>query len=223
LSHANPHVAHQFENATQQRQAASLGMWVFLATEVMFFSGLFFAYALFLSNYPEAFHLASSKLDVALGATNTMVLILSSFTMAMAVWASQTDRQKLLIFLLSATLALGFVFLGIKSVEYYGKFHHHLIPGSIGTYQFQFDGPYPRQVELFFFIYFIMTGLHGIHVIVGLGVIAFILGMAIKGRFNRNYHNPVEVTGLYWHFVDLVWIYLFPLLYLLGRHMPGAH
>ena len=214
MSHANSHVAHQFENATQQRQAASLGMWVFLATEVMFFSGLFFAYALFLSNYPEAFRLASSKLDVAFGATNTVVLILSSFTMAMAVWASQTDRQRLLIILLSVTLALGFVFLGIKSVEYYGKFQHHLIPGSIGGYQFHFDGPYPQQVELFFFIYFIMTGLHGLHVVVGIGLILWIMYKNQKGKFSSAYYTPVENVGLYWHLVDLIWIFLFPLLYL---------
>ncbi len=218
MSHANPYVAHQFEDSNQQREAANLGMWIFLATEIMFFGGLFLAYGLYYNLYTPAFKEASQHLDIVLGGVNTGVLIFSSLTMAMAVWASQTNRQKLLIFFLSVTLLCAFAFLGIKSMEYAHKWHDHLVPGKF----FQYDSPMKDQVHLFFVIYFVMTGLHGLHVIIGIGVIATILFMAVRGRFNEHYNNPVDVTGLYWHFVDIVWIFLFPLLYLLGRYLPAA-
>jgi len=222
LSHperANPYVSHQFETATQQREASILGMWIFLATEIMFFGGLFLAYTIYYNMYTDAFKEASQHLDVMLGGINTGVLITSSLTMAMAVWAAQTSRQKLLVLFLSLTLVLAFVFLGVKAVEYMHKFHDGLVPGALFTY----DSPRRDQVQLFFFIYFVMTGLHGVHILIGIGVIAAILVMAIKGKFHAQYNNPVDVTGLYWHFVDVIWIFLFPLLYLIGRYLPGAH
>ena len=221
MSHAdaNAHVAHQFEDATQQREAANLGMWIFLATEIMFFGGLFLAYTIYYNMFTPAFKEASQHLDIVLGGINTGVLITSSLTMAMAVWAAQTSRQKLLVLFLGLTLVLAFAFLGIKAVEYSHKFHDGLVPGPL----FAYEGAMRDQVHMFFVIYFVMTGLHGVHVIIGIGIIAVILVMAMRGRFSAAYNNPVDVTGLYWHFVDIVWIFLFPLLYLLGRYLPGAH
>ncbi|HYL09935.1 MAG TPA: cytochrome c oxidase subunit 3 family protein [Candidatus Acidoferrales bacterium] len=216
----------QFQNLDQQRETASLGMWVFLITEVMFFGGLFLTYTINRSLYPVAFAESSRELDVRLGAVNTAVLIVSSLTMALAVWASQTGKRKQLIAFLLATLALGSVFLAIKSVEYADKFHHHLIPGH--NFHFPDSNITPvlaRQEpnlnahsQLFFSLYFGMTGLHALHMVVGVGLLLFLLRQALRGRYTPQYHSPVEICGLYWHFVDIVWIYLFPLLYLIDRH-----
>lgn len=212
----------------QQREAGTLGMWVFLVTEIMFFAGMFFAYTLYRSQYPDAFASASNHLDWKLGAFNTVVLIFSSFTMAMAVYYAQMGKRRGQVVSLILTIILGLVFLGVKAVEYYGKYQDHLIPGKI--FADNPFGPDPEKmhllpgaqmehVEMFYWIYFAMTGMHAIHMIVGVGLLSVILFFAWRGKYGPEYHSPVEVSGLYWHFVDIVWIFLFPLLYLLGRHL----
>ena len=206
-------LAHQFEDVEQQREAASLGMWAFLVTEIMFFGGVFGAYAICRSMFPEAFAEASNKLNIILGATNTAVLICSSLTMAMAVRSAQLDKKKPLIVFLILTIVLGLAFLGIKAVEYSHKFHEHLFPGDT----FHFDGPHAPQAQIYFTFYFVMTGLHAVHMIIGIGIMLVLLLRARKGRYSAEYNSPVEIAGLYWHFVDIVWIYLFPLLYLIAR------
>ncbi|HUE84424.1 MAG TPA: cytochrome c oxidase subunit 3 family protein [Pyrinomonadaceae bacterium] len=223
-------LAHHFENLEQQREAGTLAMWIFLVTEIMFFGGLFLAYTLYRSTYPAAFAVASNHLDLTLGAVNTVILICSSFTMAMAVYCTQVGKRRGMIISLVLTIILGLGFLGIKAVEYHEKYVDKLIPGRLlpwnpfGPDLEKWDlpaGVSERQIELFYWIYFALTGLHALHMIIGAGVLLVILYLGIKGRFSPEYHNPVEVTGLYWHFVDIVWIFLFPLLYLLGRHVGG--
>jgi cytochrome c oxidase subunit 3 len=207
--------AHQFDDAEQQHEASWLGMWVFLATEIMFFGGMFLGYTVYRSAYPQAFAAASNHLDVLLGSVNTAVLICSSLTMALAVHSTQVNRRKALICFLLFTMALGSVFLGIKFAEYYHKFEEHLVPGA----SFVFAGNFPGQAEIFFSFYFAMTGMHALHMVIGLGLLAFLVSGAVRGRFSSAYNTPVELVGLYWHFVDIVWIFLFPLLYLVGRHL----
>ena len=219
--HASPGIPpgrlqHHFESMAQQKEAASLGMWIFLVTEILFFGGLFLAYTIYRWQYARAFAHASQHMDVALGTVNTAVLIISSLTMAMAVHSAATGRRRLLIGFLVATMALGAAFLGIKAVEYTDHIHHHLFPGPGFHYPVPGDA---RAAELFFSLYFAMTGLHALHMIVGLGILTTLLVMARRGTFTPEYHTPVEVSGLYWHFVDIVWIFLFPLLYLIGRHL----
>jgi len=209
-----PALAHHFDSLDQQREATTLGMWVFLVTEVLFFSGLFVTYAIYRAWYPDAFAAASHELDVVLGTVNTVVLITSSLTMALAVHASQTGRRGALIMFLIITMLLGATFLGIKSVEYYHKFVEHHVPGPT----FQFEKEYIQHAQIFFSLYFVMTGLHAIHMIIGLGIMLFMLRWAVNGTITTEYYAPIEISGLYWHFVDIVWIFLFPLLYLLGRH-----
>ena len=199
----------------QQRDASSLGMWVFLVTEILFFGGLFLAYTVYRSQYARAFAEASRHLDITLGTFNTVVLIVSSLTMALAVFSASTGRRRALLVFLIATMVLGGVFLGVKAVEYGHKFHDHLVPGP----HFRFPGPYARQAEIFYSLYFAMTGLHAAHMVVGIGILTVLLLQARKGRYGPAYYTPVEVSGLYWHFVDIVWIFLFPLLYLIGRHI----
>ena len=206
------HLAHQFDDPEQQREAGSLGMWVFLVTEIMFFGGLFTGYTVYRSAYPAAFAGASHELDLLIGTVNTAVLIASSLTMALAVHASQTGRRRTLLGCLSATMALGAVFLGLKAVEYAHKFQHHLVPGP----SFVFHGPDPAHAQLFFSFYFVMTGMHALHMVIGLGLMTWLLVTAARGRYSQEYHSPVVVSGLYWHFVDIVWIFLYPLLYLVG-------
>ena len=210
---AIPH-QHQFDDAEQQYEASALGMWAFLATEIMFFGGLFTAYALYRSMYPAAFGHASNHLDLVLGTVNTAVLIGSSLTMALAVHASEVGHRRLLVTFLLTTMVLGSVFLGIKGVEYYSKFVDHLVPGP----NFHWPGADPQHVQLYFSLYFAMTGLHALHMVIGLGVLSVLVYRAQRGQFGPGYHNPVEMTGLYWHFVDIIWIFLFPLLYLIERH-----
>jgi cytochrome c oxidase subunit III len=209
-----PALKHHFDDLGQQHEAATLGMWLFLATEVLFFGGLFAAYMLYRVWYPETWGAASRTLDVTLGTVNTMVLIGSSLTMALAVHAAATnERRKLLLFLV-ATMVLGMIFLGTKGVEYAHKFEEHHVPG----FGFHFEGTAPERANLFFSLYFAMTGLHALHMIIGLGIMTVMLVMAWRGRFSARWHTPVEISGLYWHFVDIVWIFLFPLLYLVDRH-----
>ncbi len=213
---AHPNLQHHFESYDQQRESATLGMWLFVAQEIMFFGGLFTAYVVLRLRHPEAFALASNQLDVTLGGINTAVLILSSFTMAMAVRDSMLGKGRRCAGFLVGTIALGLVFVGIKAVEYSHKFHEHLVPGP--NFQFRAAPEYAQGAEAFFSVYFAMTGLHALHMIIGVGVVAWLLKPALNGVFNADYHNPVECVGLYWHFVDIVWIFLFPLLYLLGFH-----
>jgi cytochrome c oxidase subunit III len=206
--------AHQFDSLAQQRETATLGMWVFLVTEMMFFGGLFLAYVVFRWSYPRDFEAGSRELDIVLGTTNTTVLIASSLTMALAVRAAQTGRRAGIVLFLSLTMVLGSVFLGIKGIEYHHKFVEGLVPGP----GFHFPGPEGRHALLFFALYFCLTGLHALHMIVGIGVLVVMLAMGARGRFGPHDHNAIECAGLYWHFVDIVWIFLFPLLYLIGRH-----
>jgi cytochrome c oxidase subunit 3 len=235
--HGHRALQHHFENMEQQREAGTLGMWVFLVTEIMFFGGMFLAYTLYRSTYPAAFASASNHLDITLGALNTGVLILSSFTMAMAVYFTQVGKRRPQVICLALTLLLGMTFLGVKAVEYHDKYNDALIPGRLipgrpfhpeVQQEGQAHDPHKltllpgatvRQVELFYWIYFAMTGMHALHMIIGAGLLTFLLIFSLKGRFDPEYHSPVEVIGLYWHFVDIIWIFLFPLLYLLGRHL----
>jgi cytochrome c oxidase subunit 3 len=207
--------AHQFENIEQQGEAATLGMWVFLVTEVLFFGGLFLTYLVYRNMYPAAFTAASHEMVVWAGTLNTAVLITSSLTMALAVRAAQTGDRRSLIWLLVATMVLGAVFLGVKAFEYRTEFVEHHVPGA----GFEFEEPYARQAQIFFSLYFIMTGLHAIHMIIGLGIMAVMLWLSMRRPMNRVHAIRIEVSGLYWHFVDIVWIFLFPLLYLIGRHV----
>jgi cytochrome c oxidase subunit 3 len=210
----HPALAHHFDSLEQQTEATTLGMWVFLVTEVLFFGGLFATYMVYRSWYPDAFAAASHELDIALGTINTVVLITSSLTMALAVHAAQLGQRKLLMTFLILTMILGGVFLGIKSVEYYHKFVEHHVPGP----GFQFEKEYFRHVQLFFSLYFVMTGLHALHMIIGIGIMLVMLWWSWNGTITEEYSSPIEISGLYWHFVDIVWIFLFPLLYLIGRH-----
>ena len=189
-------------------------MWVFLVTEVLFFGGLFAGYAIYRTWYPDAFAAASRELDIVLGSINTVVLITSSLTMALAVHAAQTGERRLVLWLLLATMALGATFLGIKGVEYYHKFAEHHVPGPA----FSFEPEHFSQAQIFFSFYFMMTGLHALHMVIGLGIMIVMLWWTWNGTITVEYASPIEVSGLYWHFVDIVWIFLFPLLYLIGRH-----
>ncbi len=204
-------VSHQFENAIQQKETVTLAMWAFLAQEVLFFGGLFAAYTVYRFLYPHAFAEASQSLDYIVGAINTAVLIGSSMTMALAVHGAQVgDRRRQVVFLL-LTILLGSIFLGVKAFEYADKFAHHHVPGL----HFEWHGSDPGAAQLFFGLYFAMTGMHALHMVIGIGILGVLVVMAWRGRFSPGYHTPVELTGLYWHFVDIVWIYLFPLLYLI--------
>jgi cytochrome c oxidase subunit 3 len=204
----------------EQLEASTLGMWVFLVTEILFFGGLFTAYLVYRWANPTAFQEASAHLNKFWGAVNTIVLIVSSLTMAMAVKAAQTSASpKTQVRWLLATMVLGSAFLGVKVVEYTDKFTHHLVPGP----DFQWTGTYPNGAEIFYSLYFCMTGLHALHMIIGLGIMTVISVMAWRGQFDADYYTPVEVSGLYWHFVDIVWIFLFPLLYLIGAHYGPGH
>jgi cytochrome c oxidase subunit 3 len=207
-------VAHQFEDAEQQFEASALGMWTFLATEVLFFGGLFVSYTVYRLYYPQAFAEASHHLDIVLGTVNTAILIGSSLTMVLAVYSARFGSRRAQVFFLLATLFLGLVFLGIKGVEYAHKFHEHLVPGL----NFAFPGKEAQHAQIFFSFYFAMTGMHALHMVIGAGLLAALAVFAWRGRFSAAYYTPVEIVGLYWHFVDIVWIFLFPLLYLIGRH-----
>jgi len=198
----------------QQQEAATLGMWVFLVTEVMFFGGLLMAYMLYRVWYPEAWSEGSEELSIVLGGTNTLVLIGSSLTMAFAVRSAQTGRSpKTIVSWLGITMALGMTFLVIKFFEYKEKFALGHVPGP----NFRAEGPNAPHLQIFYSLYFALTGLHALHMIIGFGLLSVIAWMAWKGRFDEQWYTPVEMAGLYWHFVDIVWIFLFPLLYLVDR------
>jgi cytochrome c oxidase subunit 3 len=245
-AHAKHHPAlqHHFDTMAQQKEAAVIGMWVFLLTEILFFGGLFVAYMIYRIWYFDAFAEASRRLDLFWGGLNTAVLIFSSLTMAMAVRSAQTNARKATVNWLIITMILGCVFLGVKVIEYQDKFANYEVPGP--SYDFAYHerhlaaeggehaaaaaGAEHRQLnltpeqlqqttQLYFSLYFTMTGLHALHMIIGVGIMLVITWMAWKGKFDAEYYTPVEMAGLYWHFVDIVWIFLFPLLYLVERHV----
>jgi cytochrome c oxidase subunit 3 len=212
MSEHSSAVAHQFDDAVQQREAGTLGMWTFLVTEMLFFGGMFVGYTAYRALYPEAFRAASGQLNLTIGSVNTAVLVLSSLTMALGVHASQTNRRKSLLAFLGVTMFFGALFLGFKAIEWTAEFREHHVPGP----HFVFGGPDPVHAQLFFSFYFAMTGMHALHMIIGLGIMTYLLLSARAGRFSPEYHTPVVVVGLYWNFVDIVWIFLYPLLYLVG-------
>jgi cytochrome c oxidase subunit III len=203
---------HHFNDMGQQLDASKIGMWLFLVTEVLMFGGLFVGYGIMHAKHPAAFLAAHHHLNRMMGAVNTVVLLTSSFTMVMAVWAAQTSRKKLLILFLVLTLLCAGAFLGVKFFEYQHKFEEGLLPGNFYTHQ---GDTVPGQF-MFFSFYFMMTGLHGFHVVGGMCVITWLLFRAIRGDFSASYYGPVDMVGLYWHLVDLIWIYLFPLMYLIS-------
>ncbi len=254
-AHADAHAHHQalqhhFDTMPQQKEAAVLGMWVFLLTEILFFGGLFVAYMIYRVWYFDAFAEASRRLSLFWGGLNTAVLIGSSLTMAMAVRCAQTNQRKATVNWLILTMILGTVFLGVKVIEYEDKFANHEVPGA--NYNWLYHEQHSstaleagaaagsehqrvasdaehrqlsltpdqlqRTTQIYFSLYFTMTGLHALHMIIGIGLMGVITWMAWKGRFDAEYYTPVEMSGLYWHFVDIVWIFLFPLLYLVERH-----
>ena len=203
----------QFATMRQQAEAATLGIWVFLATEVLFFSGMLLAYTVLRHAYPEGFAEAGRETKIVIGSVNTAVLLTSSATMAWAVHAAKAGHRKLLTILLIATAALGLVFVGLKGLEYSQEYAEHLVPGL----NFSSDSPHAHAIELFYFVYFALTGIHALHLSIGIVIVGIMAWRASHGAFGPTYHTPVEVTGLYWHFVDLVWIFLYPLIYLNGR------
>lgn len=208
-------VAHQFDTMEQQVEAVTLGMWVFLVSEVLLFGGLFTAYTYLRVAYPEAFATASGHNNLAIGTVNTVVLIVSSLTMALAVAAAREGRRRPLLGLLGTTAALGAVFLVLKGVEYLEHWHAGLVPGVHAAAS---TGP----AALFYWLYFVMTGLHAVHLLVGIGLVGVLMLLGACGRFGPGYHTPVEIGGLYWHLIDVIWVFLFPLLYLIGLHEGGA-
>jgi cytochrome c oxidase subunit III len=223
-----PYLRHHFETVEQQKEAGSFGMWLFLLTEIMFFGGLFMAYLLYRNWYYDAFVAGSNTLGIQLGTINTAVLILSSFTMAMGVYSAETRNRKGLMTSLGLTIVLGLVFLGIKTVEYHEKYTAHHIPGANFSID-EFVHPTDRRdvplapdmaehAQLFFFLYFAMTGMHALHMIIGISILFVLLYQAYKGAYMDGHTTTIDNFGLYWHFVDIVWIFLFPLLYLISRH-----
>ena len=189
-------------------------MWIFLGTEVLFFGGLFATYSTYRGLYPEAFAAASHEMVVWAGTLNTVVLITSSLTMALAVHAAQLGERKRVMMWLAVTMLLGAVFLGVKAFEYRAEYLEHHIPG----WDFRFEPEHILHAQIFFSLYFIMTGLHALHMVVGIGIMLVMFWWSRRGTISEEYYTPIEVSGLYWHFVDIVWIFLFPLLYLIGRH-----
>lgn len=298
-----PGLQHQFDDMDQQMDSVTLGMWVFLAQEIMFFGGMFTVYLVFRSKYPMAFAAGSNHLDPFWGGLNTLVLIVSSLTMALAVFYAQKSNRNMQVLMIALTMIFGTVFLGVKAIEYSGKYQHGQIPvdgwnkriregehkeearlrlpfevraeaaeseeehivnphgkflisdadielvqknrdiltesekiGYFKDVKFRNDGKVETfgeidreklsgKIRIFFWIYFVMTGLHALHMIIGLGIMLWLLYMAWKSTYSAEFYAPVEIAGLYWHFVDIVWIFLFPLLYLLGRHFlaGGGH
>lgn len=204
---------HQFDDIEQQRDAAYTGMWLFLSTEVLFFGAVFFSYILYRGMYYDAFVEGSRRLSVFLGGLNTGVLLCSSLFMALAVHAAQRSRTNQLVIYLILTEIVGAVFLGIKFLEYYDHYKEHLVPGL----DFGYVGDNAAAVKLFMVFYFILTGMHAVHMLIGLGVLSTLAVLATKGKFSDGAYDPVDIGGLYWHFVDIVWVFIFPLLYLVKR------
>ena len=209
--HHDPNLQHHFATKEQQFDTTKIGMWLFLATEILMFGGLFAGFAYMQSRFPEAFFEAHKHLQVPLGTLNTIVLLISSFTMVMAVHKAATNKQKQLIVYLTITIVCACMFLVVKYFEYAHKFHDGLLPGRFFS---NTEDPTGHQF-IFFSFYFMMTGLHGIHILIGIIVLLWLLRRSIRGDFTSSYYTPVDLVGLYWHLVDVIWIYLFPLLYLI--------
>jgi cytochrome c oxidase subunit 3 len=206
---------HQFDNVVQQKDASTFGMWLFLTTEVLFFGGMFCCYTVYRSLYPEAFGVASNKLNLVWGGVSTAVLICSSYFMACAVNSGATGKKKGIVAYLAITILFAIAFLVIEMSEWHGLYAEGLMPG----FNFTFHEGDARHVQLFYSLYFSMTGLHASHVTIGIGILSVMLFRSARGSFSPEYYTPIEIAGLYWHFVDLVWIYLFPLYYLIARHV----
>ncbi len=245
--HGAPDLAHHFVNHAQQHDAGNLGMWMFLSTEVLFFGGLFGAYTVYRHKFEKVFEQASNILDPFLGGINTIILLFSSVTMALAVRSAQQGRSKGIIAWMAATIVFGVMFLGVKAFEWRHDAAIHVFPTSDFCWSYAREmhvthehpeykarapqayyakdqaNPESRQGKMFFFLYFSMTSLHALHMLVGFGVMLVVMFYAYKGYYTTSYFVPVESIGLYWHFVDLVWIFLYPLLYLLGAHLQGSH
>ena len=216
---AEEHFQHHFADMEQQKETSSFGMWMFLLTEIMFFGGLFCAYLVYRASYYQAFVEGSQKMNIWLGATNTIVLICSSLTMAMGVRCAQLGQKKLMIILLLLTILFGFGFLGIKAIEYHEHWENHEFPGPHFDFKTISGQPPtdPLHTEIYFSLYWAMTGLHALHMIIGIGLVTWLVIAGLKNTYSPVYYSPVDNVGLYWHFVDLVWIYLFPLLYLISK------
>ncbi|TAK25238.1 MAG: cytochrome c oxidase subunit 3 family protein [Myxococcaceae bacterium] len=218
--HQYPFLAHHFDTPVHQFDSAKLGMWIFIATEILMFGGLFVAYGIFRGQEPEMFRMAHERLDRIMGAVNTVVLLFSSLTAALAVRQSQVGDRKGTTRWLVITLICAVIFLVVKFFEYQHKFHDGLLPGhyfQAHLQQFAHHGHVlPQRAHMFFALYFMMTGLHGVHVLIGMGVLSWVLKQNLDGKISKQFFTPVEIGALYWHLVDLVWIYLFPLLYLVG-------
>ena len=225
-----PQHRHHFETEEQQREAGSFGMWLFLLTEIMFFGGMFFAYLLYRNWYYPAFTVASNQLSVPLGTANTAILITSGFCMAVGVWAAEVRNKTILVVMLLLTTLFGVAFIGVKADEYHEKWEKHHIPGAnfdIGDFvnpaahglkEEPLAPDMAQRTQIFFFLYFAMTGMHAVHMIIGLVLLVWLTWRAHRGEFTSGYVAPIENFGLYWHFVDIVWLFLFPLLYLINRH-----
>lgn len=225
-----PQHVHHFETENQQREAGSFGMWLFLLTEIMFFGGMFFAYLVYRNWYYDAFTVASNSLNAVRAAINTAVLITSGFCMALGVWAAEARKKKILTTMLMLTFCFGVVFLCLKYASWHEEWVHHHVPGfGFSTSEFTNPAAYGIQekpmapdtadhTQLFFVLYFAMTGVHAIHMIIGECVLIWLYFRARKGDFSSGYVAPIENFGLYWHFVDIVWLFLFPLLFLINRH-----
>jgi len=207
-------LAEPYADLRHQKQTANLGVWAFLSTEVLFFSGLLTAYSVYRFLYPQGFAEAGRHTEVLLGSINTGVLLTSSLFMALAVHAIRSGARRLMMLFLLITALLGLAFLGIKILEYYKEIGEGLLPGVFFTYA----GPYAHTVEIFFFIYFMATGIHALHLSIGIGALFFLIWRTRCGSFTAEYHAGVEGVGLYWHFVDAVWVFIYPLIYLLGRN-----
>jgi cytochrome c oxidase subunit 3 len=216
---AHPRLQHHFDSLEQQKESSTLGMWTFLVTEIMFFGGLFLVYAVYRVQYAEAFAVASRELDIPLGLMNTVILIGSSLTMALGVHTAALGMKRATASWLLATVLLGSVFLGVKVVEYQHKFEHHLVPGPRFAPE-HIPVELRHGAEIYFSLYFAMTGLHATHMIIGVPILLVLAFLSQRGSFTRSYSTPVELFGLYWHFIDIIWIFLFPLLYLID---PSRH
>lgn len=214
MSKAHSIVAHQFDDIEQQAEADSLGMWVFLATEVLFFGGMFAAFMVYRSSYPAVFAQASKEMAVAIGGINTGVLLLSSLTVVLSVYAVKENDRRGLIRNLLFTILLGVTFLVLKGVEYTEHIQHHLLPG----FDFQYHGLDPDRAQIYFFMYYVMTGIHALHMLIGVGVMSVMLYGAYRNKYDSVNYMSIEVSGLYWHFVDIVWIFLYPMIYLIDVH-----
>ena len=214
MSKTHSLVARQFDDLEQQAEADSLGMWVFLATEVLFFGGMFAAFMIYRSAYSDVFAQASKEMAVVLGGINTGVLLLSSLTVVLAVYAVKENDRRGLMRNLIFTILLGLTFLVLKSIEYTEHAENHLVPGI----DFQYHGLDSQRAQIYFFMYYVMTGIHALHMLIGIGVMSVMLYGAYRNKYNSQYYMPIEVSGLYWHFVDIVWIFLYPMIYLIDVH-----